>query len=97
MFIMTNVCVEKDLVQVYDTKDNTNDTVRLSIVAEQIHQKKLKVYGLGRLSSMTRSDSIPVSYFGIYVCPNEAKEAMATFFQQHGLSRQEALAKVGLC
>lgn len=96
MFIMSNINIMQDLVSVYDTKDNTNDTVRLSILANQILSKKIKVYGVGSLAGMKRSDAIPVMQLGIYISYNEAKEALATYYQQLGMSRQEARKKVGL-
>ena len=97
MFIMSNINIMQDLVSVYDTKDNTNDTVRLSILASQILNKRLKVYGVGSLAGMKRSDVIPVMQLGIYVSYNEAKEALATYYQQvYGITRQEARARVGL-
>ena len=44
MFILTNVDISSDLVQVYDTKDNTNDVVSLSAVAQQVLNKTIKIY-----------------------------------------------------
>ena len=96
MFIMTNIAVNQDLVQVYDTKDGSNDTVRLSVVADQIKMKKLKVYGLGRLSDKYPKDAQALYSYGLYVSINESKEALATHYSQMGVPRNIARAKVGL-
>lgn len=96
MFILTNVNIQSDLVQVYDTKDNSNDIVRLSIVAQQVLEKRIKIYGVGRLGTVKRKDIIPLEPYGIYICYNEAKEALVTFYMQHGFTREQAKARVGL-
>lgn len=96
MFILTNIDIKKDLVQVYDTNDATNDVVRLSAIANQIVNGKIKVYGLGKLSSSRRLDIIPLSNYGLYVCYKDAREAFARHYQQKGYTRENALKAVGL-
>lgn len=96
MFILTNVNISNDLVQVYDTKDNTNDVVSLSAVAQQVVNKTIKIYGIGLLESRKRKDVIPLEPYKIYICYNEVKEALVTFYMQHGYSREEARKRVGL-
>lgn len=96
MFILTNVDISSDLVQVYDTKDNTNDVVSLSAVAQQVLNKSIKIYGVGCLDSCKRRDIVPLVPYKIYICNNEAKEALVTFYMQHGFTREQAKARVGL-
>lgn len=96
MFIMTNINIPNDLVQVYDTKDGSNDIVRLSILSRAISQGTIKVYGIGRLTGVVRGDAIPVNAYGIYICYRDAKEALARYYQQKGYTREQALQTVGL-
>lgn len=97
MFIMTNINIPNDLIQVYDTKDGSNDIVKLSILASQIIQGKIKVYGVGKLSnSSNRHDIIPIIPYDIYICYGDAKEAFARLYQKKGYSREQALKAVGL-
>ena len=96
MFIMTNVDISQDLIQVYDTKDNTNDVVRLSVLSGQILQKKIRVYGVSSLSSRRLSDAIPLVPYGICISYTEAKEAIASHYEKLGYARKDARAKAGL-
>lgn len=96
MFIMTNINIPNDLIQVYDTKDGTNDVVRLSMLSRQIVQGNIKVYGLGKLNTSNRAGTIPIYNYGVYVCYNDAKEAFARYYQKNGYTREQALKAVGL-
>ena len=96
MFILTNVSIEKNLAQVFDTKDGSNDLVRLNILADQVNNGKLKVYGVGRLVSMKRQDSVPIDKYNIYINMQEAKEALATQYMDRGMSKEQARKKVGI-
>lgn len=96
MFIMTQVNINQDLIQVFDTKDNTNEYVKLSIIAGQVRNSKIRIYGVGKLSKSCRNDCIPIAPYDIYVSFNEAKEALATYYQQNGVPRAQARRQVGL-
>ena len=102
MFILTNIDVRQDLVQVFDTQDGSNDVIRLSVVAGNVTGKNLKIYGLGKLSSMRRQSaakqqmSQPITHLGVYVSVLEAKEAFATYYEQHGMPRPMARMRAGL-
>lgn len=96
MFILTSINIPNDLVQVYDTKDGTNDVVSLSAVAQQVVNKSIKIYGIGCLASCKRKDAIPLQPYNIYISNVEAKEALATFYTQHGFTREQARQRVGL-
>lgn len=76
MFILTSVSVNNDCVSVYDTSDNSNETVRLSVLASRIKNNSIKVCGVGNIESCTRADAYFVEYLGIYISVNEAKEAL---------------------
>ena len=95
MFIMTNVNIANDMIQVFDTSDRTTDVVRLSILSRQITSGKLKVYGLGSLAKVRRQDSIPIDLYGIYVCVQDAKDAMVKFYQRNGYTKEQAIQMVG--
>ena len=96
MFILTNVDISSDLVQVYETTANNIDVVRLRAVAQQVLNKSIKIYGIGCLDSCKRRDIVPLVPYKIYICNNEAKEALVTFYMQHGFTREQAKARVGL-
>lgn len=95
MFIMTSINISNDLVQVFDTSDRTSDIVRLSILSRQIVNGNIKVYGLGSLSRVRRQDAIPVDMYGIYVCFQDAKDAMIKFYQKNGYTREQAISLIG--
>lgn len=96
MFILTNIDVNQDLVQVYDTSDGSNDIIRLSVVAQNVTNKGLKIYGLGKLGMRVPGTSTVLQNLGVYVDVVEAKEAFATYYQQHGMPRQMARMRAGL-
>ena len=96
MFILTNINAAQDLVQVFDTDDGTNDVMRLTVVAQNVVARNLKIYGLGRLGRTTRQSAIPLPQLGIYCDIIEAKEAFATYYQKHGMSRRDARIRAGL-
>lgn len=96
MFILTNIDVRNDLVQIFDTDDGSNDVVRLSVTAKKIRGNKFKVYGLGRLTSKLRPNAQALEPLGVYVDVIEAREAFATYYQKSGMSRQAARARAGL-
>lgn len=96
MFILTNIDVRQDLVQVFDTQDGSNDVIRLSVVAGNVTGKNLKIYGLGKLSARKRQTSTPLPHLGVYVDVIEAKEAFATYYQKHGMPRNMARMRAGL-
>lgn len=93
---MTNVNVSSDLISVYDSTDNTNEVIRLSVVASQVLQRRIKVYGVGILNGVRKKDCIPLVPYGIYICYNDAKEALASLYMQRGMTRSEARSRVGL-
>ena len=95
MFIMTNVNIASDAIQVFDTSDRTTDVVRLSILSRQIVNGSIKVYGLGNLAKARRQDAIPIEAYGIYVCVQDAKDAMVKFYQKNGYSKEQAIRLVG--
>lgn len=95
MFIMTSINIPNDMVQVFDTTDNTSDVVRLSILSRQIVNGRLKVYGLGSLSKVRRQDAMPIDMLGIYVCVQDAKDAMIKYYQKRGCTREQAIQMVG--
>ena len=96
MFILTNIDTNQDLVQVFDTTDGTNDVIRLSVVAQNVLRKNLKIYGLGKIGNRMRGTSTPLPSIGVYVDIMEAKEAFATYYQNHGMPRQMARQRAGL-
>lgn len=96
MFILTNIDMRQDLVQVFDTQDGSNDVIRLSVVAGNVVNRGLKIYGLGKLANRRRPTSQPVPQLGVYVDVIEAKEAFATFYQKQGVPRQLARQRAGL-
>lgn len=96
MFLITSINVQNDLVRIFDTSDNSNDIISLSVIAGQILEGNLRVYGMGALKNARRSDAVVLSHLGIYVCLNEAKEALASLYMQRGLSKTDAYRKVGL-
>lgn len=96
MFILTNIDTNQDLVQVFDTQDGTNDIVRLSIVAPNVTNKGMKIYGLGKISQRLKPTATPIPSLGVYVDAIEAKEAFATYYQKHGMTREQARMRVGL-
>ena len=96
MFILTNVNVNQDLVRIYDTNDNTNDIVSLSVIANKVLSNTIRVYGIGNLNKARRSDIVAVAPLGIYICFNEAKEALASEYIKRGMSKADAYVKVGL-
>jgi hypothetical protein len=94
---MTNISIQEDLIQVFDTKDTTNDTVRLSLLAPKLINGEIKVYGVGDLNKTNRRDIIPIPYLGIYVCYADAKQAIAKYYEKKmGYTREQALQAVGL-
>ena len=96
MFILTNINIPNDVVQVYDTKDRSNDVIRLSIIAYQILNGSVKVHGLGVVNKSKSSTSVPIRNLGIYVDVQEAKEAMAKYYISNGMSAEKAYACLGL-
>lgn len=96
MFILTNIDPRQDLVQVFDTEDGSNDVIRLSVVAQNVLKKGLRIYGLGKLSSRSRPTSQALPGYGVYVDAIESKEAFATYYQKHGMPRQMARQRAGL-
>ena len=96
MFILTNIDVNQDLVQVFDTQDGSNDVIRLSVIASNVTNRGLKIYGLGKLGRQGRNTATPLPMYGVYVDVMEAKEAFATFYQQKGIPRHMARQRAGL-
>lgn len=96
MFILTNIDVRQNLVQVYDTDDGSNDVVSLSATASKIRGNRFKVYGLGKLSARKSQTSQPIDALGIYVDIVEAREAFATYYQKCGMTREAARIRAGL-
>lgn len=95
MFIVCNIDVNSDKVSIFDSKDNSLDTVSLSQIANKINQGKLKVYGL-RKGIVSTSDCIPIPMLRISICNMEAKKAMYRYFISKGLNESDARRKVGI-
>lgn len=96
MFILTNIDVRQDLVQVFDTQDGSNDVIRLGVVAGNVVSRGLKIYGLGKIGRAVKSTATVIPQYGVYVDVIEAKEAFATYYQQRGMPRQMARQRAGL-
>lgn len=96
MFIMSDINIPQDLIQVYDTKDSTNDVIRLSILASQITMGKIVVYGVGAVGTVAPKDAIPIPSYGIYISYTEAKKMFARMYMHKGYSKEEAYRAVGL-
>lgn len=96
MFILTNIDTMNGLVQVFDTADGSNDVMRLGVVAQQVVYRKLKIYGLGKIGQRMKPTAQPIPQMGVYVDTIEAKEAFATYYQQHGMQRRDARIRAGL-
>lgn len=96
MFILTNIDMRQDLVQVFDTTDGSNDIIRLSTVANHVVNRGLKIYGMGKMNARKRQTASVIPQLGVYVDAIESKEAFATYYQKHGMTRQMARARAGL-
>lgn len=96
MFILTNINIPNNIAYVYDTKDNTNEGIRLDILAYQVASGKLKVHGLSPLNKRKRADSITIPELNIAVSTQEAKEALASVYIKNGVDKHIAYNQVGL-
>lgn len=96
MFILFNVNPNKDLVTIYDSTDNTNEPVKLSVVANQVLNGSLKVYGIRTLNNLN-NNCTPIRNFGIAINQLEAKQAFArVLMQKNKLTKEQAYKQVGL-
>lgn len=90
MYILSALSLESGLVKVYDTSDNTNDICSLAAVAESVRAGKLKVYGLGKLSSAPPQGSVALHEYGVYFNQGVAQEALVTAYIKMGYTRDVA-------
>ncbi len=98
MFILTNINIDSNAAQVYDTTDNTVEGIALSVLADSVCKGYVKVYGISRQgSSEARAvGSVQVNNLGIAINANSAKTALMRFYIQNGVSAAEARRRVGL-
>lgn len=78
MLILTGVSLKYDLIQVYDTDDNTNERMSLSVLARKLRSKDLRIYGIREYNNgeFYPPDAHLVNQCGIVIIPSEAKTAM---------------------
>ena len=96
MFILTNIDVKTDRVQILDTSDLTNDIVSLGALSKKIRGNRFKVYGLKRQNNNTDQNLIIIPELGIAIDQREAREALARFYMENGLDKVSAYKKAGL-
>lgn len=95
MLILTGI--KNSNCKIFDTDDNSNDMIPLSVVSEFIKEGKGKIYGLGSLNKPHSKDSVPLYDYGIYYSKSDAQNAAAMhYMRKYGISRAEARKRAGL-
>lgn len=95
MFIMTRINIQKDVVCVFDTSDESNESIRLSRLAGSIRSGEIQVAGISLVSGYV--DSTPVPSYGIYISWVQAKQAMAQYYiHVKKMNPRDAYARLGL-
>lgn len=102
MFILTGLSINKMSVkdskaQIFDTSDGKVDVVSLGMLATALPKAKLKIYGITLLNTAQRKPTVqPIPMLGLGIDNIEAKQALATYYINTGMSKEQAYKKVHL-
>lgn len=97
MFIMTQINIQANAVQILDTQDNSCEVVNLSVIADRITNQNLVIRGMSSMDSpRSMRDSIPVYAYGIIVSFYDAREALCSYYMKNGIERTKAMQMAGL-
>ena len=80
MFILTNFDIDAGVVQIFDTKDNTNECISLNRVARLVRSRKLSVKGIGIIGKSFKT-GIPIMNYGVYLNPDEAQTYIKRYYE----------------
>lgn len=92
MYILTAINRSKDLVSIFDTRDKTNESISLQIIANKVLKKELFIYGIHRLDDAEGCNIFPE--YGVAVCESEASRAMKDFCVRNEMSEKDVLERL---
>jgi hypothetical protein len=97
MYILTNVNLKAGTCNVFDTEDKKVDNVSLYKTSDLVRNRRTRIYGIIPLTRTTYNNSVqPIRQLGIGIDNVEAKQALATYYMNCGLNKEQALKKAGL-
>lgn len=98
MYILTGLNIQQGMCTIFDTSDKAVDNVSLVKTAELVRDRNTRIYGIVSLSKTRLAgqgvQSIPKLGIGINIL--EAKQALATYYMDLGVSKEMAYKKAGL-
>lgn len=97
MFIMTQINIQANAVQILDTSDNSCEIVNLKVISDRILAQNLEVRGMSSMKNPRHlQDLQPVYSYGIGVSFYDARCALCDYYQNNGVDKSRAMRMAGL-